>query len=93
MASEADKDILNEQNPHWEKTYSKTPEMFGEEPSEPAKKAAELFRKVGAVTVLELGAGQGRDIHSRDITARYRYAKIRSRSQLLVFRSRLEQYL
>ena len=61
MDIEADKNLLNEQNPHWEKTYTSTPEMFGEEPSEPAKKAAELFRKEGAIQVLELGAGQGRD--------------------------------
>lgn len=61
MGIEADKDLLNEQNPHWEKTYTKTPEMFGEEPSEPAKKAVELFRKEGVLKILELGAGQGRD--------------------------------
>lgn len=61
MDIETDKNLLNEQNPHWEKTYTSTPEMFGKEPSEPAKKAAELFRKEGAIKVLELGAGQGRD--------------------------------
>ena len=36
-------------------------EMFGTEPSLPARKAAELFRNEGARTILELGAGQGRD--------------------------------
>ena len=61
MDIEADKNLLNQQNPHWEKTYTSTPEMFGEEPSEPAKKAAEHFHKEGAIKVLELGAGQGRD--------------------------------
>ncbi|MEU8652711.1 methyltransferase domain-containing protein [Streptomyces sp. NPDC048737] len=35
--------------------------MYGEEPSEPAVHAAEVFRAAGAVDVLELGAGHGRD--------------------------------
>lgn len=35
--------------------------MFGSAPSEPARKAAALFRKEGAVRILELGGGQGRD--------------------------------
>lgn len=61
MHCKTDKTLLNEQNPHWEKTYASAPDMFGEEPSEPAKKAAELFRKEGKTKVLELGAGQGRD--------------------------------
>ena len=37
------------------------PSMFGETPSEPAQKAAQLFKKDGVTTLLELGAGQGRD--------------------------------
>jgi SAM-dependent methyltransferase len=61
MDVETDKKLLDGQNPHWEKTYISTPEMFGDEPSEPAKKAAEFFHKEGAAKVLELGAGQGRD--------------------------------
>ncbi|WP_298433565.1 class I SAM-dependent methyltransferase [Geobacter sp.] len=61
MATGTDKAVLNQQNPHWEKTYANVPEMFGEEPSEPAKKAEVLFRAEGVTKVLELGAGQGRD--------------------------------
>ncbi len=61
MAGEAEKEALNRQNPHWEKTYTNTPEMFGEEPSEPARKAVELFQQEGKIKILELGAGQGRD--------------------------------
>lgn len=61
MDLKQDKDVLNEQNPHWDRTYSGTPSMFGEEPSEPGKKAADLFRARGNRTILELGAGQGRD--------------------------------
>lgn len=61
MEIDPKKEVLNAQNVHWEKTYNEHPEMFGEEPSEPAKKAAELFRKEGLTKILELGAGQGRD--------------------------------
>ena len=35
--------------------------MFGVERSEPARMAAELFRKEGKKRILELGGGQGRD--------------------------------
>jgi SAM-dependent methyltransferase len=56
-----DTKALNQQRSHWKKTFLKNPEMFGEKPSEPAKKAAELFRKEGKKKILELGAGQGRD--------------------------------
>nr|WP_183320999.1 class I SAM-dependent methyltransferase [Flexivirga oryzae] len=35
--------------------------MYGDRPSEAARYAAELFRAVGASSVLELGAGHGRD--------------------------------
>jgi SAM-dependent methyltransferase len=35
--------------------------MFGAAPSEPAKKAAAMFAKEGVQSVLELGAGTGRD--------------------------------
>jgi SAM-dependent methyltransferase len=35
--------------------------MFGTEPSYPARKAADLFKKEGAARILELGGGQGRD--------------------------------
>jgi SAM-dependent methyltransferase len=54
-------DVLSRQNPHWEKTYIRNPEMFGEKPSDPARKAAELFRLEGKTNILELGGGQGRD--------------------------------
>lgn len=61
MVIEPKKEVLNAQNVHWEKTYHEHQEMFGEEPSEPAKKVAGLFRKEGMTKILELGAGQGRD--------------------------------
>ena len=35
--------------------------MFGQQPSEPAQKALELFKNEGVTKLLELGGGQGRD--------------------------------
>ena len=55
------KEILDNQRAHWDTNFSQKPEMFGLEPSNPALKAAELFRKEGKTTLLELGGGQGRD--------------------------------
>jgi SAM-dependent methyltransferase len=52
---------LAKQQSHWENTFSNIREMFGSEPSEPARRAADLFRRNGIAKVLELGAGQGRD--------------------------------
>lgn len=56
------KEVLSGQQQHWRKTYSEEPEFFGEEPSYPAKKAVELFKREGKTKILELGGGQGRDI-------------------------------
>lgn len=56
-----EKQALDGQNRHWEQTFSRCPEMFGATPSTPAAEAVSLFRSVDAATVLELGAGQGRD--------------------------------
>lgn len=61
MGNEETHEVLDAQNPHWEKTYTKNPEMFGEEPSEPARKAVEVFTEAGVKNLLELGGGQGRD--------------------------------
>ncbi len=54
-------DALNAQQAHWEKTFSEKVAMFGTKPSYPALRATELFKKEGAVRILELGGGQGRD--------------------------------
>jgi SAM-dependent methyltransferase len=56
-----DKKILNQQSQHWEKKFSSKPEMFGLEPSIPAKKSLELFRNQNVIKIIELGAGLGRD--------------------------------
>ena len=52
---------LNAQQIHWEKTFAEKIDMFGTEPSYPARKAATLFKNEGAARILELGGGQGRD--------------------------------
>ncbi|WP_242433815.1 methyltransferase domain-containing protein [Streptomyces sp. CB01580] len=49
------------QREHWQRTYGSHPGMYGQEPSLPARHAAGVFREAGAVDVLELGAGHGRD--------------------------------
>lgn len=58
---ENNKNILNEQHPHWETTFSINVDMFGQTPSESAIKAVEVFKKQGKTKILELGGGQGRD--------------------------------
>ena len=50
-----------DQREHWESTLSANPEMFGTEPSEPGRYAVQRFANDGVISVLELGAGQGRD--------------------------------
>ena len=56
-----DKKILNQQSQHWEKNFSSKPEMFGLDPSEPAKKSLKLFQEKKINKIVELGAGLGRD--------------------------------
>ena len=56
-----DKNILNQQSQHWETNFSNKPEMFGLEPSYPAKKALDIFQENKLSNVIELGAGLGRD--------------------------------
>ena len=51
----------DEQRDHWSATLAAHPEMYGDEPSEAAVAAADVFEAADVVTVLELGAGQGRD--------------------------------
>jgi SAM-dependent methyltransferase len=49
------------QRAHWATTFAANPQMYGDEPSAPGAYAADLFAREGCRTVLELGAGQGRD--------------------------------
>ncbi|QIS16767.1 class I SAM-dependent methyltransferase [Nocardia arthritidis] len=50
-----------DQHEHWERTYLAHPGMYGERPSTAAVHAAATFRAAGAIEVLELGCGHGRD--------------------------------
>ena len=56
-----DKEKLNQQSQHWENNFSNKPEMFGLEPSTPAKKALKIFKSNKTNKIVELGAGLGRD--------------------------------
>lgn len=55
------KEILDDQHSHWENTFARKPAMFGEQPSDPARKALDLFKTEDVTKLLELGGGQGRD--------------------------------
>ncbi|MCL4429930.1 MAG: class I SAM-dependent methyltransferase [Chloroflexi bacterium] len=61
--NECDKNkvVLNAQQKHWETTYNEEPDFFGEEPSYAARKAVKMLKAENKSSVLELGAGQGRD--------------------------------
>jgi len=56
-----DPDLAGAQRAHWQATYDTHPGMYGTEPSAAAVAAAATFAAHGATTVLELGAGHGRD--------------------------------
>ena len=56
-----DIDLLNQQSQHWETNFSNKPEMFGLEPSLPAKKALKIFQEKNINKIIELGSGLGRD--------------------------------
>lgn len=56
-----DRETLNGQGDHWEKTFQNKPDMFGVEPSYAARKAVDMFKEEDKTKVLELGSGQGRD--------------------------------
>ena len=52
---------LRGQQAHWTHTFAAHPDMYGQAPSAPARAAVPLFQAEGVTTLLELGAGQGRD--------------------------------
>jgi SAM-dependent methyltransferase len=56
-----DPEVLASQQEHWALTFEANPDMFGTDPSAPGLAAAEAFGAAGLDSVLELGAGQGRD--------------------------------
>ncbi len=58
---DAPADPLADQRRHWTRVLAERADRYGTEPSLPARAAAERFTAAGAVDLLELGAGQGRD--------------------------------
>ena len=56
-----DQEKLDQQSQHWESNFSSKPEMFGLEPSQPAKTSIKLFKEKKIDKIVELGAGLGRD--------------------------------
>ena len=54
-------DVLNRQLEHWESTYSREPNLYGEVPSFAAQRAVQQFKAHAVVEILELGCGHGRD--------------------------------
>ena len=56
-----DQKKLDQQSQHWESNFSNNPEMFGLSPSIAAVKALIKFKKENITSIIELGAGLGRD--------------------------------
>ena len=52
---------LDQQSQHWEASFSNKSEMFGLSPSTAAVKALESFKEKNITSIVELGAGLGRD--------------------------------
>ena len=52
---------LNNQEEYWETNYANKPKMFGLEPSIAAEEALKVFKKKNISSIVELGAGLGRD--------------------------------
>jgi len=52
---------LDQQSQHWETSFSNKPDMFGLSPSTAAVKALESFKEKNITSIVELGAGLGRD--------------------------------
>jgi SAM-dependent methyltransferase len=52
---------MDEQQERWEDSFARKPGMFGDQPSDPARKALQLFHGESVGKLLELGGGQGRD--------------------------------
>jgi SAM-dependent methyltransferase len=55
------KDDLDQQQHQWDRAFTAEMDFFGDEPSLPARRAADRFLEGGCSLLMELGAGQGRD--------------------------------
>lgn len=58
---EAGLEAVKGQQRQWEEVFAEEPDLYGTEPSVPARKAAGLFARGEESRILELGGGQGRD--------------------------------
>ena len=56
-----EREVLDAQRQQWQDAFLEMPEMFGEDASSPARRAAGLFKRESRTNILELGCGQGRD--------------------------------
>ena len=56
-----DQKKLDRQSQHWEASFSNKSDMFGLSPSIAAVKALEKFKEENITSIIELGAGLGRD--------------------------------
>lgn len=54
-------EAVNGQQRQWEEVFAEEPDLYGAEPSVPARKTASLFAQAEGTRLLELGGGQGRD--------------------------------
>ncbi len=61
MTNQTERSARDGQRQHWEGMLKTKPEMFGSDPSEPARWSAAEFKAAGVHHILELGGGQGRD--------------------------------
>jgi hypothetical protein len=52
---------MDEQQERWEDSFARNPGMFGDQPSDPARKALQLCHGESVGKLLALGGGQGRD--------------------------------
>ena len=52
---------MNQQRQYWNELFAATRDRFGSEPSAPARAAADLFHTERKQSIVELGAGYGRD--------------------------------
>ena len=52
---------MDNQESQWENAFKCTEDMFGSQESDCARKALDIFKRENCESVLEIGAGQGRD--------------------------------
>jgi SAM-dependent methyltransferase len=61
LSAPAETRLAAVQRTHWQQTYARYPGLYGEQPSDAAQYALEVFRTAGVRTLLDLGGGHGRD--------------------------------